>query len=104
MPSVLKSLLLAVAVVVSNGQDFTRNATGFSGTWTSGSGGVLTGPVSRNSCTSFCELFWSFGNISIRDISALEGRNWRDQINAESRCSYHPQKSTEFQSLAGSIE
>lgn len=37
--------LAALAAVGVAQQDFVSNSTGFSGTWTSGSGGVLTGPV-----------------------------------------------------------
>lgn len=53
MLSLLTLLLLALKATISDAQDFTSNATGFSGTWTTGSGGVVTGPVSIHS-TSPC--------------------------------------------------
>lgn len=43
---VLSLSLLAFSPRTNAQQDFTSNATGFAGTWSSGSGAVLTGPVS----------------------------------------------------------
>lgn len=37
--------------LVSAQQDFTSNSTGFSGTWSTGSGAVVTGPVSHALCS-----------------------------------------------------
>lgn len=48
--TLLVSVLLALSPVAVHGQlDLQRNATGLSGTWSTGSGAVVTGPVSASS-------------------------------------------------------
>lgn len=50
----IKSLTITIITLTNLilAQDFTSNATGIQGTWSSGSGSVLTGPVSYTSIYS----------------------------------------------------
>lgn len=52
MPSSLSLLLTLAAAAFVKAQDFTSNATSLTGTWSTGSGAVVTGPVSLPSYTA----------------------------------------------------